>query len=59
MIGWAAKGDMAGMMIGTTIACLAALFNPSAFVKEQAGSFEGYECIPQKSFYHNPNIRVI
>ena len=59
MIGWAAKGDMAGMMIGTITACLAVLFNPSAFVSENASLFDGYECVSQKSFYHNPNIRVL
>ena len=59
MIGWAAKGDMGGTMLGTITACLAVLFHPAAFVRENASSLEGYECISHKSFYHNPNIKVL
>lgn len=59
MIGWAAKGDMAGMMIGVAAACLAVLFYPSAFVQEDADSLTGFVCTPKKSFYHNADIRVL
>jgi hypothetical protein len=59
MIGWEAKGDMAGMMLGTIAAYLTILYCPSTFLQEDTQSIHGYECTPQKSFYHNPNIRVL